>query len=185
MLSLNGSPYTRNDPRVATHQWYPWSILYPYQSIWQGELHYYPWTHWGHICIRKLSTIGWSDCLSLFNDNPLFEPVVVCCQLDTKEHISMKFCLKLKSFHLWIYIWKCVLQKWQPSCLGLNVLDFIQLLHNWACKAIKNFNGLTLQKYIECDELFYYGLDCDRITLDRREPGRQLICLSVVLCLWL
>ena len=51
----------------------------------------------------------------------LSEPVIVYCQLDPKEHISMKFDLKFKSFHSRKCIWKCCLQKWQPSCLGLNV----------------------------------------------------------------
>ena len=35
----------------------------------------------------------------LFGAKPLSEPMPPCCQLDPKEHISVKFCLKFKSFH--------------------------------------------------------------------------------------
>ena len=31
----------------------------------------------------------------LFGNNPLFEPVIVNCELDPKEHISIKFHLKV------------------------------------------------------------------------------------------
>ena len=58
----------------------------------------------------------------LYSDNPLAEPMTVYFQSDTKGHVSMKFYLKFKRFHLWKRIWKCRLQKWGPSCLGLNVL---------------------------------------------------------------
>ena len=59
----------------------------------------------------------------LVGDNLLSEPMMVCCQLDPEEHISMKFYLKFKSFHSRKCIWKCCLQKWRPSCLSLNVLS--------------------------------------------------------------
>ena len=40
------------------------------------------------------------DC-RLFGTKPLSEPMMTktCCQLDPKEHISMKYILKFKSFH--------------------------------------------------------------------------------------
>ena len=65
----------------------------------------------------------------MFGDKPLSEPVMVYCQLDPREHISMKLYLKFKSFHSRKCIWKCCLQKWRPSCLGLNVLITLLLLH--------------------------------------------------------
>ena len=55
----------------------------------------------------------------LFGTKPLSGPLQPCCQLDPKEHIPVKFCLKfkLKKMHLNISS-----TKWRPFCLGLNVL---------------------------------------------------------------
>ena len=58
----------------------------------------------------------------LFGDNPLSETRNDYCQLDHKEYISMKYCLKFNSFHWGKSIWNCRLQKWQPYCLVLKVL---------------------------------------------------------------
>ena len=41
---------------------------------------------------------------------PLSEPMLICCQLDPKQHISMKFYLKFKYFHSRKCIWKCHLR---------------------------------------------------------------------------
>ena len=46
----------------------------------------------------------------LFGDNPLSKPMIVYCQLDSKEHFSVKSYLKLKSFHSRKCIWKCCLE---------------------------------------------------------------------------
>ena len=46
----------------------------------------------------------------LFGAKPLSEPMLAYCQLDPKEHVSIKFCLKIKSFHSEKCIWKCCLQ---------------------------------------------------------------------------
>ena len=35
----------------------------------------------------------------LFGAKPLCEPMLSYCQLDTTEHISVKICIKQKSFH--------------------------------------------------------------------------------------
>ena len=54
-------------------------------------------THWGqvmHICVSKLNIIGLDNGLS-----PLSEPMMLYCQLDPEEHISMEFYLKFKIFH--------------------------------------------------------------------------------------
>ena len=56
----------------------------------------------------------------LFGNNPLSEPMMVYCQIDLKEHISMKFYLKFKSFHSRKCIWKCCLPKCSPL---LNTKD--------------------------------------------------------------
>ena len=46
----------------------------------------------------------------LFGAKPLSELMMVYCQLDPKEPISMKFYLKIKSFQSTKYMWKCCLQ---------------------------------------------------------------------------
>ena len=43
----------------------------------------------------------------LFSAKPLSAPMMTYCQLDHDEHISMKYYLKLKSFHSRKCIWKC------------------------------------------------------------------------------
>ena len=53
---------------------------------------------------------------------PSSEPILEYCKLDPWEEIPMKSELKYKNFHSRKCIWKCRLQKWRPSCLGLNVL---------------------------------------------------------------
>ena len=35
----------------------------------------------------------------LFGTQPLFEPMMAYCQLDPKEHVSVMYHLKFKSFH--------------------------------------------------------------------------------------
>ena len=67
---------------------------------------------------------GLDNGLPTVGDNPLSEPLKVYRQLDPKEHISIKFCLKFESFHSRKCKWKGRLQKWWTSCLGLNVLNY-------------------------------------------------------------
>ena len=52
---------------------------------------------------------------------PLSEPMLSYCQLDPKEHISVKFYsnLKFKSFHPMKCSWKCHLPKWWPFCVNV------------------------------------------------------------------
>ena len=56
----------------------------------------------------------------LFGTKPLSQPKLPYCQLDPKEHISVKFYLKFnfsfKEIHLEMSA------KWRPFCLSLNVL---------------------------------------------------------------
>ena len=61
-------------------------------------------THWGrvtHICVSK----KYHHCLA--GAKPLSEPMLEYCQLDHKEHISVKFYFKFESFHSSKYTWKC------------------------------------------------------------------------------
>ena len=46
-----------------------------------------------------LVNIGAGDGLVSDDTKPLPEPLLTYCQLDSKEHILMKFCLKFISFH--------------------------------------------------------------------------------------
>ena len=56
----------------------------------------------------------------LFGDNPLSEPVMVYCELDPKEHISIKFIWNLKVFIQENAFEDVICKKWEPSCLDLN-----------------------------------------------------------------
>ena len=46
----------------------------------------------------------------LLGAKPLSEPMLPYCELDLKEHISVKFDLKFKNFHSQKNTWKCRLQ---------------------------------------------------------------------------
>ena len=89
----------------------------------------------------------------LFGDNQFSEPVMVYWQLDPKEHFSMKFYLKFKSFHSRKCIWKCHLQKWRPSCIGLNVLRRYtcgtRAVHIWCNVSALHDNWYKLVRQIE------------------------------------
>ena len=61
-------------------------------------------THWGHLmhkCIISnlyhISLVQIKACCQ-FGNNPLSQPMMAYCQLDPKEHISIKY-LKFRSFH--------------------------------------------------------------------------------------
>ena len=64
----------------------------------------------------------------LLGDNPLSKPMVLYCQLDSKEHIAMKFHFIFRSFHSRKCKGACRLQK-IPSCLDLSVLETTSMLH--------------------------------------------------------
>ena len=55
---------------------------------------------------------------------PLSEPVLIYCQLDPKEHISMKFYLKFKYFHSW----KCVCEM-APILSRLRGVNWYSIPH--------------------------------------------------------
>ena len=45
--------------------------------------------------------------VQIFGAKPLSEPMMTYCQLNHKEHISMKYYLKFRSFHSRNCIWNC------------------------------------------------------------------------------
>ena len=96
--------------------------------------------NWGrvmHICVDDLGQpwfrywrVAWSSPSHYLNQ---------CwriCQLDIQKQISVKFeaIWLLFFFHWRKYVWICRLEKWIPSCLGLNEL-------NWA--SISGWSTLT------------------------------------------
>ena len=65
----------------------------------------------------------------LFGAKPLSESMLSCCQIDTKEHVSVKFYLRFKSFHSGKCAWRS--GKWWPCYLGLNELIGMGILSTW------------------------------------------------------
>ena len=82
-----------------------------------------------YICQLTVPSLVQIMGCRLFGDTPLSEPMMVYCQFDPKERVSMKFHLNFKSFHSRKCIWRCRLQKWWTSCLSLNVLNQ-ELVHS-------------------------------------------------------
>ena len=66
---------------------------------------------------------------------PLSKPMPTYGQLDTKEHISIKFYLKFIYFHSRKCIWTCCLPKWQPFCPGGSELK------GWQMTTCQNTGG--------------------------------------------
>ena len=63
----------------------------------------------------------------LFGAKPISEPMLPNCQLDARQHISMKFYVKFKkNVHSRKCTWNYRLPKSRPSCPSLNVLR-----HEW------------------------------------------------------
>ena len=54
----------------------------------------------------------------LFGAKPLPELMLIYCQLDSWEQISVKLGLEFSNFHSRKCIWKCCLPKWGPFCPG-------------------------------------------------------------------
>ena len=77
---------------------------------------------------------------------------MVYCQLKAKEHISMIFYLKFNRFHSRNCTWKCRLQKWRLSCIGLNVT--IHILVTFVAK-LGTYRDIT-------SVLFVLSLHCFR-----------------------
>ena len=69
----------------------------------------------------------------LIGAKPLPEPMLVYCQPDSWEQISMKFESEFCHFHSRKCIWKWCLPKWQPFCAGGDEwngeMNFLVFLH--------------------------------------------------------
>ena len=63
------------------------------------------------------SSLGQVMACRLFSAKPLPEPMLVYCQLDSLEKVSVKFEYEFYHFHSTKCIWKC-LPKWWPFCPG-------------------------------------------------------------------
>ena len=57
-----------------------------------------------------------------FGAKPLPEPMLAYCQLDSWEHVSVKFEYKFCHFHSRKCNWECHLPKWRPFCPGRDEL---------------------------------------------------------------
>ena len=64
----------------------------------------------------------------LFGAKPLPEPMLIYCQLDSWEHISVKFESEFYHFHSRKCSWKCRLPKWRPFCPGGDELMATRVL---------------------------------------------------------
>ena len=120
----------------------------------------------------------------LFGDNPLSKPVMIYCQLDPKEHISMKLYLKFKSFPSRKYMWKCRLQKLQPCCLGLNVYSFVvYLLINWHSLIKSHYSALATRcrgAQISCPIVMKMFLERKGVDLETGFPQHNILCADEI-----
>ena len=75
------------------------------------------------VYMRKKTALSLVQIMAcrLFGGKPLSEPMMAVYEINLEEHISMKFNLKIKSFHSRKYL-KMSSTKWRPFCLGLIVL---------------------------------------------------------------
>ena len=72
----------------------------------------------------------------LFGDNPLSEPMMVYFQLDPKEHISMKFYLKFRSFH----------EKMHRNMSSAKMAAIL-CRHQWVYTVVDAYNRTRPQNY--------------------------------------
>ena len=107
----NGASYT---VKIYLYiEWKPWSALYEHQftSLRLSD---------AHMCQQTRPSLVQIMACRLFGAKPLSEPIY--SELNAKEHISVKYYLKSKSFHSRKCIWRNRLWNSRPFCLGLNVL---------------------------------------------------------------
>ena len=72
----------------------------------------------------------------LFGTKPLPKPMLAYCQLDSWEHISVKFELEFYHFHSRKCNWKCRLPNWRPFCPGGDVLKSVNIIIHWNGMAV-------------------------------------------------
>ena len=70
------------------------------------------------MCVGNLTIIVSDNGLSTGQRQAITWPMLAYCQLDSCEHISVKFELAFYHFHSGIIIWKCRLPKWRPLFPG-------------------------------------------------------------------
>ena len=81
-----------------------------------GAAHMHQWTGSGLVQVMACR---------LFGAKPLPEPMLAYCQLDSYEHISVKFESESNHFHSRKWIWNCRLPKWRPFCPGVDELNIV------------------------------------------------------------
>ena len=104
-------------------------------AICGGYISKYPRLYWG-ICVTRSQWVNssppsaaymrqWTGsslvqvmACRLFGAKPLPEPMLTYCELDSWEHISVKFESEFYHFHSGKCSWKCRLSKCRPFCAG-------------------------------------------------------------------
>ena len=86
-----------------------------------------------HLPLVPMRRWTWSSLVQvmacpLFSAKPLPEPMLVYCQLDSWEQVSVNFESEFYHFHSRKCIWKCCLPKWRPFCPG--EMELILLPHH-------------------------------------------------------
>ena len=83
-------------------------------------------THWDwvtHTCVSKLSSLVQIMARRLFIAKPLFEPMIMYCQYDPNDYISMKYHLKFTNVFIQENAFENIVCKVQPFCVCLYVLN--------------------------------------------------------------
>ena len=80
------------------------------------------WSSDAYMRQHNMPTLLQIMACHLFSAKTLSGPMLPYCLLDPKEHFSLKFYFKFKSFHSRKCTWEMSSAKWRPFCLGLNAL---------------------------------------------------------------
>ena len=80
------------------------------------------WTSDAYMRQHNMPTLLQIMACHLFSAKTLSGPMLPYCLLDPKEHFSLTFYFKFKSFHSRKCTWEMSSAKWRPFCLGLNAL---------------------------------------------------------------
>ena len=102
--------------------------------------------------------------------------MLIYCQLDPKEVISIKYYFKFKSFHSRICIWKCCHQNVKWFCLSPNVLAKGITTYWWLLMQKRCYsNALAMELRLLCTKLSIQWF-CFRCLKCKNKP------LCVVFC---
>ena len=105
----------------------------------------------------------------LFGAKPLSEQMLIYCQLDYQEQVSVKFEFEFYHFHSTKSIWKCGLPKWRPFCPGGE--EFRQRLSNE--QVINNYLNQSEQGPCFNTKTIFPGIGIPIIKI--RQSGEHLI----------